>query len=103
MKYLLPLLLLAGCESFPEEKEEPHFMDQAPIGEMLIDDEVDDSIKVEPSDEETERQLEKAKALLLRHGAKVNATPIPQTSIIEIDVSFFTHRRYMVYIDVIRS
>ena len=79
MKYLLPLLLLAGCESFPEKKEEAHLMEQIPQGETWVDDMIDDSIKVEP----------------------INY--MSHYTTLEIDVSFFTHRRYMVYINVIRS
>jgi len=48
MKYLPLLLLLAGCESFPEKKEEAHLMEQIPIGETWVDDMIDDSIKTEP-------------------------------------------------------
>ena len=47
MKYLLPLLLLAGCESFPEKKEEAHLMEQIPLGETWVDDMIDDSIKTD--------------------------------------------------------
>ena len=79
MKYLLPLLLLVGCESFPEKKEEAHLMEQIPLGETWVDDMIDDSIKTEP----------------------INYMSTYST--VEIDVSFFTHRRYMVYINVIRS
>ena len=47
MKYLLPLLFLAGCESFPEKKE-PQLIETIPLGETWIDDMIDDSIKVGP-------------------------------------------------------
>ena len=79
MKYLPLLLLLVGCESFPEKKEEAHLMEQIPLGETWVDDMIDDSIKTEP----------------------INY--MSQYTTVEIDVSFFTHRRYMVYINVIRS
>ena len=78
MKYLPLLLLLAGCESFPEKKEEPHLMEQIPQGETWVDDMIGDGIKTEP----------------------INYMSTYTT--VEIDVSFFTHRQYMVYIDVIR-
>ena len=78
MKYLLPLLFLVGCESFPEKKEEPHLMEQIPLGETWIDDMIEDGIKVGPVDN------------------------LPRYTTVEIDISFFTHRRYMIYIEVIR-
>jgi hypothetical protein len=76
MKYLLPLLLLAGCESFPK-KEEPQVIETIPLGETWIDDMIDDSIKVGPVDNP------------------------PRYTTVEIDISFFTYRRYMIYIDVV--
>jgi len=48
MKYLLPLLFLAGCESFPEKKE-PQLIETIPIRETGIEDMIDDSIKVGPT------------------------------------------------------
>ena len=77
MKYLLPLLFLVGCESFPEKKEEPQVIETIPMGETWIDDMIDDSIKVGPVDN------------------------LPRYTTVEIDISFFTHRRYMIYIDVV--
>jgi hypothetical protein len=77
MKYLLPLLFLVGCESFPEKKEEAHLMEQIPLGETWVDDMIDDSIKVGPVDD------------------------LPRYTTVEMNVSFFTNRRYMIYIDVV--
>jgi len=85
MKYLLPLLFLVGCETLPEAREEPHFMEQVPKGNV----EVDNSIKLEEPFERIEDM------------GVWNLIPVYRT--VEIDVSFFTHRRYMVYINVIRS
>ena len=77
MKYLLPLLFLVGCESFPEKREEAHFMEQAPMEERRVDDLIEDGIKLEPIDY------------------------MSRYTTVEIDISFFTHRRYMIYIDVV--
>ena len=85
MKYLLPLLFLVGCETFPEEREEPHFMEQVPRGRM----EVDNSIKLEEPFNSIEDM------------GVWNLIPVYRT--VEIDVSFFTHRRYMVYINVMEK
>ena len=77
MKYLPLLLLLAGCESFPEKKEGPQLIETIPLGETWVDDMIDDSIKVGPVDD------------------------LPRYTTVEMNVSFFTHRRYMIYIDVV--
>ena len=85
MKYLLPLLFLVGCESFPEKKEEPHLMDQIPIGETWVDDMIEDGIKVGPID-------------------KVQLGAIDfywEAPILEIDFVSITGRRFMIYIDVV--
>jgi len=82
MKYLPLLLLLAGCESFPEEREEPHFMEQAPMEERRVDDLIEDGIKAQP---------------------KSQIDYVSQYTTVEVDVSFFTHRRYMVYIEVMEK
>ena len=107
MKYLLPLLFLVGCETFPEKRyedqllEEAHFMEQTTEGDTCIDD----SIKTEPSN--TEPELGGFDFFLedpidsIEDMEVWNLAPVYYT--IEIDVSFFTHRRYMVYINVIRS
>ena len=81
MKYLLPLLFLVGCESFPEEREEPHFMEQTTERDTWVDDTIKDGIKVEP---------------------KSQIDYMSRYTMVEIDVSFFTHRRYMVYLTVER-
>ena len=104
MKYLLPLLFLVGCESFPEKRyedqllEEAHFMEQVP----KVNVEVDDSIKVEePSDTQTQIDSLPEPPDSINDMSVWKLIPVYRT--VEIDVSFFTHRRYMVYINVIRS
>ena len=83
MKYLLPLLLLVGCETLPKKIEEPHFMEHTGEGDTWVDD----SIKLEePLDSIDDMSVWKL---------------IPVYRTVEIDVSFFTHRRYMVYINII--
>ena len=104
MKYLLPLLFLVGCETLPEKRyedqllEEAHFMEQTTEGDTCIDD----SIKTEPSN--TEPELGGFDFFLEDPIDDWGAWKyIPVYHTVEIDVSFFTHRRYMVYINVIRS
>ena len=79
MKYLPLLLLLVGCVTHPKKKEGPQLIEEIPMGETWVDDLIEDGIKKEPIN-------------YMSHYTTV-----------EIDVSFFTHRRYMVYINVIRS
>jgi len=77
MKYLLPLLLLlVGCETLPE-KREPQLIEEIPMGETWVDDMIEEGIKVGPIDD------------------------LPRYTTVEMNVSFFTHRRYMIYIDVV--
>jgi len=86
MKYLPLLLLLAGCESFPEKKEEAHLMEQIPLGETWVDDMIDDSIKAGPID---------AQVQLGAFGFYL------EPPILEIDLVSITGRRFMLYIDVV--
>ena len=78
MKYLPLLLLLVGCVTHPK-KREPQLIEEIPMGETWVDDMIEEGIKIGPID-------------YMSHYTTV-----------EIDVSFFTHRRYMVYINIIRS
>ena len=89
MKYLLPLLFLVGCESFPEERPEPEYTEMP-----IIDTYVDDGVKIAPYDEEE----------------RVNILPqlggfdfFLEDEILEIDLVSITGRRFMLYIEVIRS
>jgi len=47
MKYLPLLLLLVGCESFPEKRDEPEYVEMP-----VIDTHPEDGIKIAPYDEE---------------------------------------------------
>ena len=84
MKYLPLLLLLAGCESFPKKKAEPEYVEMP-----VIDTHPEDGIKIAPYNEE--ERVDTVEAW--------NRMSVYNT--VEIDISFFTHRRYMVYIDVV--
>jgi len=86
MKYLLPLLFLVGCETLPEERPKPGYTEMP-----IIDTYVDDGIKIAPYNEE-----ERIDTL-----GVVRYIPVYRT--LEVDVSFFTHRRYMVYINVMEN
>ena len=89
MKYLLPLLFLVGCESFPEERPEPEYTEMP-----IIDTYTDDGIKIAPYNEEE----------------RVNILPqlggfdfFLEDEILEIDLVSISGRRFMLYIEVIRS
>ena len=89
MKYLLPLLFLVGCETLPEERPEPEYIEMP-----IIDTYVDDGVKIAPYDEEE----------------RVNILPqlggfdfFLEDEILEIDLVSITGRRFMLYIEVIRS
>ena len=86
MKYLLPLLFLVGCETLPEERPEPEYTEMP-----IIDTYVDDGVKIAPYNEE--ERIDTIGAWKY----------IPVYRTLEIDVSFFTHRRYMVYINVMEN
>ena len=86
MKYLLPLLFLVGCETLPEERPEPEYIEMP-----IIDTYVDDGVKIAPYNEE--ERIDTIGAWKY----------IPVYRTLEIDVSFFTHRRYMVYINVMEN
>ena len=86
MKYLLLLLLLGACETLPEERPEPEYIEMP-----IIDTYVDDGVKIAPYNEE--ERIDTIGAWKY----------IPVYRTLEIDVSFFTHRRYMVYINVMEN
>jgi hypothetical protein len=86
MKYLLLLLLLGACETLPEERPEPEYTEMP-----IIDTYVDDGVKIAPYNEE--ERIDTIGAWKY----------IPVYRTLEIDVSFFTHRRYMVYINVMEN
>ncbi|HIB84343.1 MAG TPA: hypothetical protein EYO59_07025 [Chromatiaceae bacterium] len=87
MKYLLPLLFLVGCESFPEKKEEPEYIEMP-----IIDTHVEDGIKIAPYDEEERIEVR----------TQIGSFDFfLKDSILEIDIVSITGRRFMIYIDVI--
>ena len=86
MKYLPLLLLLVGCESFPEKRDKPEYVEMP-----VIDTHPEDGIKIAPYDDE--ERIDTVEVWKY----------IPVYNTVEIDVSFFTHRRYMVYIDIVRK
>ena len=86
MKYLPLLLLLAGCVTHPKTRDKPAYVEMP-----VINTHTEDGVKIAPYNEE-----ERVDAVDVW-----KYTPVYYT--VEIDVSFFTHRRYMVYINVIRS
>ena len=86
MKYLLPLLFLVGCETLPEERPEPEYIEMP-----IIDTYVDDGVKIAPYDEEE----------------RVNILPqlggfdfFLEDEILEIDLVSISGRRFMLYIEV---
>jgi hypothetical protein len=87
MKYLLPLLFLVGCETLPEERPEPEYVEMP-----IIDTYVDDGVKIAPYDEEE----------------RVNILPqlgafdfFLEDEILEIDLVSISGRRFMLYLEVI--
>ena len=87
MKYLLPLLFLVGCESLPEKKEEPEYIEMP-----IIDTHVEDGIKIAPYDEEERIEVR----------TQIGSFDFfLKDSILEIDIVSITGRRFMIYIDVI--
>ena len=90
MKYNIGISLLfflLGCESFPEERDEPEYVEMP-----IIDTYVDDGVKIAPYDEEE----------------RVNILPqlgafdfFLEDEILEIDLVSISGRRFMLYIEVI--
>ena len=88
MKYLLPLLFLVGCESFPEERPKPEYIEMP-----IIDTHVEDGVKIAPYNEEERID-------------KVQLGPFDlywEPPILEIDLVSITDRRFMLYLEVIRN
>jgi hypothetical protein len=87
MKYLPLLLLLAGCESFPEKRVEPEYVEMP-----VINTHVEDGIKIAPYDEEERIDVR----------SQIGSFDFfLKDSILEIDLVSITGRRFMIYIDVV--
>ena len=86
MKYLLPLLFLVGCESFPEERPKPEYIEMP-----IIDTHVEDGVKIAPYNEE--ERIDKVQLGAIDFYWKA--------PILEIDLVSITGRRFMLYIEVI--
>ena len=86
MKYLPLLLLLAGCVTHPKKRDKPEYVEMP-----VINTHPEDGIKIAPYNEE--ERIDTVEAW--------NRMSVYNT--VEIDISFFTHKRYMVYIDIVRN
>ena len=103
MKYLLPLMFLVGCETHPKKRYEDQLLEEANwIMEQVPRENVeviDDSIKIEePSDTQTQIDSLPEPLDSINDMSLWSLMPVYRT--VEIDVSFFTHRRYMVFIHI---
>ena len=87
MKYLLPLLFLVGCETLPEERPEPEYIEMP-----IIDTYTDDGIKIAPYNEEERVDIQ----------TQIGSFDFfLKDEILEIDLVSITGRRFMLYIEVI--
>jgi len=88
MKYLLPLLFLVGCETFPEERPKPEYIEMP-----IIDTHVEDGVKIAPYNEE--ERLDKVQLGAFDF--------FLEDEILEIDLVSISGRRFMLYLEVIRN
>jgi len=87
MKYLPLLLLLAGCESFPEKRDKPEYVEMP-----VIDTHVEDGIKIAPYDDEERVEIQTQLG---------SFDFFLEDEILEIDIVSVTGRRFMIYIEVL--
>ena len=87
MKYLPLLLLLAGCESFPEKKDKPEYVEMP-----VIDTHPEDGIKIAPYDDEERVEIQTQLG---------SFDFFLEDEILEIDIVSVTGRRFMLYIAVL--